>query len=76
MSDALSLRRIPLKNIGAHPVRAAILLFLALAQAACLLAGLVMADGMRSELALAEQRLGADLVIYPTACLRSNKSAW
>ena len=69
MSDALSLRRIPLKNIGAHPVRAAILLVLALAQAACLLAGLVMADGMRSELALAEQRLGADLVIYPTACL-------
>ena len=69
MSGALSLRRIPLKNIGAHPVRAAILAFLALAQAACLLAGLVMADGMRSELALAEERLGADLVIYPTACL-------
>ena len=43
MSGALSLRRIPLKNIGAHPVRAAILAFLALAQAACLLAGLVMA---------------------------------
>ena len=27
MSGALSLRRIPLKNIGAHPVRAAILAF-------------------------------------------------
>ena len=35
MTGALTLRRVPLMNIRAHPVRAAILLFFAFALAAC-----------------------------------------
>ena len=69
MTGSFTLRRVPLKNIRAHPVRAAIILVLALAQAACVFGGLVALDGMRAQLGLAERRLGADLVVYPTACL-------
>lgn len=69
MTGSFTLSRVPLKNIRAHPVRAAIILVLALAQAACVFGGLVALDGMRAQLGLAERRLGADLVVYPTACL-------
>lgn len=69
MTGSLTLRQVPLKNIRAHPVRAAIILVLALAQAACVFGGLVALDGMRAQLSLAERRLGADLVVYPTSCL-------
>ena len=70
MTGSLTLRRVPLKNVLAHPVRAAIILVLALAQAACVFGGLVALDGMRAQLSLAERRLGADLVVYPTSCLK------
>ena len=77
MTGSFTLRRVPLKNIRAHPVRAAIILVLALAQAACVFGGLVALDGMRAQLGLAERRLGADLVVYPTACLNLvDKRAW
>lgn len=69
MTRGLSLRRVPMKNIRAHPIRAGIILILALAQAACVFGGLILIDGMRHELLLAEQRLGADVVVYPTTCL-------
>ena len=69
MTRDLTLRLVPVKNIRAHPVRAAIILVLALAQAACVFVGLVALDGMRAQLSLAERRLGADLVVYPTTCL-------
>ena len=69
MTRAFALRLVPLKNLRAHPVRAAIILILALAQAACVFGGLVALDGMRAELSLAQRRLGADLVVYPTSCL-------
>ena len=69
MTGSLMLRRVPLKNVLAHPVRAAIILVLALAQAACVFGGLVALDGMSAQLSLAERRLGADLVVYPTSCL-------
>ena len=69
MSNALSLRRVPLLNIRAHPIRSLVIAILALAQAACVLGGFVLVDAMRSELSLAERRLGADLVVYPTTCL-------
>ena len=69
MSKALSLRRVPLMNIRAHPVRSLVIAILALAQAACVFGGFVLVDAMRSELSLAERRLGADLVVYPTTCL-------
>ena len=62
MTGSLTLRRVPLKNVLAHPVRAAIILVLALAQAACVFGGLVALDGMRAQLSLAERRLGADIV--------------
>ena len=69
MTRDLTLRLVPVKNIRAHPVRAAIILVLTLAQAACVFVGLVALDGMRAQLSLAERRLGADLVVYPTTCL-------
>ena len=69
MSNALSLRRVPLLSIRAHPVRSLIIAVLALAQAACVFGGLILVGAMRAELTLAERRLGADLVVYPTACL-------
>ena len=69
MTRAFALRLVPLKSLRAHPVRAAIILILALAQAACVFGGLVALDGMRAELSLAQRRLGADLVVYPTSCL-------
>lgn len=69
MSNALSLRRVPLLTIRAHPVRSLIIAVLALAQAACVFGGLILVGAMRAELSLAERRLGADLVVYPTTCL-------
>ena len=69
MSNALSLRRVPLLTIRAHPVRSLIIAVLALAQAACVFGGLILVGAMRAELTLAERRLGADLVVYPTSCL-------
>ena len=69
MSNALSLRRVPLMTIRAHPVRSLIIAVLALAQAACVFGGLILVGAMRAELTLAERRLGADLVVYPTTCL-------
>ena len=69
MTRAFALRLVPLKSLRAHPVRAAIILILVLAQAACVFGGLVALDGMRAELSLAQRRLGADLVVYPTSCL-------
>lgn len=69
MSKALSLRRVPLMNIRAHPIRSLVVAILALAQAACVFGGFILVGAMRAELTLAERRLGADLVVYPTSCL-------
>ena len=69
MSNALSLRRVPLLTIRAHPVRSLSIAVLALAQAACVFGGLILVGAMRAELTLTERRLGADLVVYPTTCL-------
>lgn len=69
MSNALSLRRVPLMTIRAHPIRSLIIAVLALAQAACVFGGFILVGAMRAELSLAERRLGADLVVYPTSCL-------
>lgn len=63
----LTLRAIPARTALAHRARTAILLALALAQAACLMAGFTLLAGTRAELVLAEQRLGADVIVYPTA---------
>ena len=69
MKSALSLRRVPLANVRAHPLRSVVILFLALAQAACVFGGFILVAAARNELSLAERRLGADLVVYPTSCL-------
>ncbi len=63
----LSLSRVPLKNIRAHPLRSAILMVLTFAQAACALTGLLLVQSVRADLALAEDRLGADVLVYPSA---------
>ena len=67
MTRPLTLRAVPARNALAHRARTAILLALALAQAACLMAGLTLLAGTRTELRLAEQRLGADVIVYPAA---------
>lgn len=67
MTRPLTLRAVPARNALAHHARSAILLALALAQAACLMAGLTLLAGTRTELRLAEQRLGADVIVYPAA---------
>ena len=69
MNNALSLRRVPVANIRAHPLRSVVILFLALAQAACVFGGFILVTAARNELSLAERRLGSDLVVYPTSCL-------
>lgn len=66
---ALSLNVIPFRNIRAHPVRTVILLLLVMAQAACAFGGLMLMRGMRQELVRADARLGADILIYPSAAM-------
>lgn len=67
MRSAAFLRRVPLKSILARPGRSAFLLFLALLQAACALVALLLVQGVGHELLRAEQRLGADVLVYPSA---------
>ncbi len=62
----ISLKKIPLKNMKAHPVRTVILFVLTFAQALCIFGGMMMVQDMRRELSAAEERLGADLLVYPT----------
>ena len=65
----LSLRSIPLKNMRAHPARTLILMLLTFAQAVCLFFGVMAVQTMRQELRRSEARLGADLLVYPTAAV-------
>lgn len=65
--DRLSLRSLPLKSARARPLRTMILALLALAQTACALTGLLLVQSTRAELSLARDRLGADVVVYPSA---------
>lgn len=67
MKTGAFLRRVPLKSILARPGRSAFLLFLALLQAACALVALLLVQGVGHELLRAEQRLGADVLVYPSA---------
>ena len=67
MMTRLSLSRMPLKNMRAHPARTVVLLFLAAAQAACVLVGSSLAGTSGQGLTLAEERLGADVLVYPYA---------
>ncbi len=69
MRGPLTLSRIPLKNLRAHPVRTVILFLLTLAQAACVFSGLTMIREIRQELTAADARLGADILIYPSAAM-------
>lgn len=54
-----------------HPMRTLILLILTFAQAVCVFAGFEMLQGMRQELLRSEARLGADLLVYPSAAVYS-----
>ncbi len=48
-------------------MRTLILIILTLAQAFCAFSGMMMMQGMHQELKLSEARLGADLLVYPSA---------
>ena len=69
MKSALKLNSIPMKNMRTHPVRTMILILLVIAQAACVMGGLMLTRSMRQEMALAEARLGADILVYPSAAM-------
>ncbi len=69
MKKTLSLNVIPFKNMRAHPLRTVILLLLVMAQAACAFGGLMLMRGLRQELRQADARLGADILIYPSAAM-------
>lgn len=67
----LSLRTIPFKSLRAHPLRSTILLVLVLAQALSAMMGLLLVQSVKGELELARDRLGADILVYPSAGFRS-----
>ncbi len=69
MKHRLSIGILPFRNMRAHPVRSIILLLLSLTQAACMLGGLGLMIFIRQEMAAAESRLGADILIYPSAAM-------
>ncbi len=69
MNRTLSLGSIPFRNLRTHPVRTLILLLLTLAQAACVFGGLTMMQSVRREMSASEARLGADILIYPSAAM-------
>lgn len=52
-----------------HPVRTVILIILTLVQTVCAFGGMVAVGHMRQELEKNEARLGADLLVYPTAAV-------
>ncbi len=64
-----SLHQIPRKNMKAHPARTIILMVLTAAQVMSILTGLFLVSAMRQELQLVQQRLGADLLVYPTQAM-------
>ena len=65
----LSLSVIPFRNVRTHAVRTLILLLLVMAQAACSFGGLMLMRELRQELSMADARLGADILIYPSAAM-------
>jgi len=69
VKKSLSLNGIPFKNMRAHPVRTVILLLLVMAQAACAFGGVMLMRGLRQELKRSDARLGADILIYPSAAM-------
>ncbi|MDO4901622.1 FtsX-like permease family protein [Actinomyces sp.] len=69
MKRRLTLWHLPCLSLRAHPARTAILLALVFAQAACVFSGLLLVQGLRQQAALAEQRLGANVLVYPTAAM-------
>ncbi len=69
MKNALKLNSIPAKNMRTHPVRTMILMLLVMAQAACVMGALMLTRSMRQEMAIAEARLGADILVYPSAAM-------
>ncbi len=65
----ISLSRIPFKNIQTHPVRNALLAGLTLVQTASLIFILFLLCKMKGELSLAQERFGADIIVYPYVAL-------
>lgn len=68
-----TLHQVPFKNLKAHPARTVIMTLLIMAQVLSVFLGLVMAFQMKSELQIARERLGADIIIYPTQAMSKIK---
>ena len=69
MRRALRLHAVPFRNLRTHPFRTIILFVLIIAQASCVLGGLMMTQSMKNEMARTEARLGADILAYPAAAM-------
>ena len=69
MRRVLRLHAVPFRNLRTHPFRTVILLILIIAQASCVLGGLMMTQSMQKEIARTEARLGADILVYPDAAM-------
>ena len=69
MRRALRLHAVPFRNLRTHPFRTIILFVLIIAQASCVLGGLMMTQSMKNEIARTEARLGADILAYPAAAM-------
>ncbi len=69
MKQPLRLGRIPARNLRCHPARTVILFLLMMAMTACAAGGLALIQSMRKEAVRAEERLGADILLYPAAAM-------
>lgn len=69
MKRTSRLHAVPFRNLRTHPFRTVILLILIVAQASCVLGGLMMTQSMKNEMARTEARLGADILVYPAAAM-------
>ena len=65
--SGLSLARLPRQSLLAHPLRTALLVLLTLIQVACLTAGGQLLWNAQRDTRQAESRLGADILLYPSA---------
>ncbi len=69
MRRTLRLHAVPFRNLRTHPFRTIILSILIIAQASCVLGGLMMTQSIKNEISRAEARLGADILVYPAAAM-------
>ncbi len=69
MKRELTKGRVPMLNLRSHPVRTLILLMLVIFQVSSAYTGMMTALSMGNEMNVAQLRLGADILIYPSEAM-------